>query len=61
MARFAALAVFDVTRRETFTALENKWLSDVQEYASSPDVIKLILGNKTDVGARCTWSIKPCN
>lgn len=39
--------VYDVSNRETFNAL-NTWWNEVNTYCSSPDVVKMIVGNKVD-------------
>lgn len=39
--------VYDVSNRETFDALNN-WWNEVNTYCSSPDVVKMIVGNKVD-------------
>lgn len=41
------LLVYDVTNRETFDALHN-WWNEVNTYCSSPDVVKVLVGNKVD-------------
>ncbi len=41
--------MFDVTRRETLQALERRWFPDLEHHVHAPDVIKLVIGNKTDV------------
>ena len=40
--------MYDCTRRETFESVRD-WAKDVEMHAS-PDVTKLLLGNKTDLG-----------
>lgn len=39
--------VYDVCNRETFDGL-NSWFNEVNTYCSSPDVVKMIIGNKVD-------------
>jgi GTPase SAR1 family protein len=39
--------VYDVSNRDTFDAL-NTWWNEVNTYCSSPDVVKMIVGNKVD-------------
>ncbi|KAG0775904.1 hypothetical protein G6F26_002374 [Rhizopus arrhizus] len=41
------ILVYDVSNRETFDALNN-WWNEVNTYCSSPDVVKMIVGNKVD-------------
>ena len=41
------LEVYDVSNRETFDAL-NTWWNEVNTYCSSPNVVKMIVGNKVD-------------
>ncbi|KAI8983728.1 P-loop containing nucleoside triphosphate hydrolase protein [Pilobolus umbonatus] len=41
------ILVYDVSNRETFDAL-NTWWNEVNTYCSSPDVVKMIVGNKVD-------------
>ena len=44
-----ALLVFDVTRRESFEGLP-AWLAEVDHYASSSRVTRLLVGHKADAG-----------
>lgn len=39
--------VYDVTRRETFTKLEN-WLNELETYCTRNDLVKMLVGNKID-------------
>ncbi|OZJ05312.1 Ras-related protein Rab-18 [Bifiguratus adelaidae] len=41
------ILVYDVANRETFDALGN-WFTELNTYCSSPDVVKMIVGNKAD-------------
>ncbi|KAI8143901.1 small GTPase superfamily [Fennellomyces sp. T-0311] len=41
------ILVYDVSSRESFEAL-NTWWNEVNTYCSSPDVVKMIVGNKVD-------------
>lgn len=41
------ILVYDVSNRETFDALNN-WWNEVNTYCPSPDVVKMIVGNKVD-------------
>jgi Ras-related protein Rab-18 len=41
-------AVYDVTRRETFSNIE-VWLNELNQYAGSQEVIKMLVGNKSDL------------
>merc|ERR1711976_151061 len=41
------ILVYDITDRSTFTDIEN-WLNEIQQHAS-PDVTKLLIGNKCDM------------
>lgn len=41
------MAVYDVTRRETFTKLDN-WLSELETYCTRNDLVKMLVGNKID-------------
>ncbi|KAI8891405.1 hypothetical protein K501DRAFT_319396 [Backusella circina FSU 941] len=41
------ILVYDVSSRETFDALQT-WWNEVNTYCSSPDVVKMIVGNKVD-------------
>ena len=44
----AAILVYDVTNKESFTNLKNSWLKDLN--ASAPDsMLKFIVGNKQDL------------
>lgn len=42
-----SLAVYDVTKRETFTKLEN-WLNELETYTTRNDIVKMLVGNKID-------------
>ena len=42
------MVVFDVTDQETFDNAINKWMKQIDEYASA-DVVKMIVGNKCDL------------
>lgn len=42
-----AVAVYDVTRRETFTKLDN-WLNELETYCTRNDLVKMLVGNKID-------------
>jgi GTPase SAR1 family protein len=39
--------VYDVSKRETFNDLKT-WWEEVNTYCSSPDIVKMIIGNKVD-------------
>lgn len=39
--------VYDVTRRETFTKLDN-WLNELETYCTRNDLVKMLVGNKID-------------
>ena len=39
--------VYDVTVRETFQGLPT-WFSELETFSTSPDVVKIIVGNKVD-------------
>ncbi|KAG0190610.1 Ras- protein Rab-18 [Apophysomyces sp. BC1034] len=41
------ILVYDVSNRDTFDALST-WWNEVNTYCSSPDVVKMIVGNKLD-------------
>ncbi|CAI5673902.1 ras-related protein Rab-18 [Oreochromis niloticus] len=41
------ILVYDVTRRETFTKLDN-WLSELETYCTRNDLVKMLVGNKID-------------
>ncbi len=41
--------VYDVTSRATFDHL-NQWFTELDTYSSTRDVIKILVGNKTDKG-----------
>ncbi|MEQ2199266.1 Ras- protein Rab-18 [Xenoophorus captivus] len=44
---FGLSAVYDVTRRETFTKLDN-WLNELETYCTRNDLVKMLVGNKID-------------
>ncbi|NXY84093.1 RB18B protein, partial [Alcedo cyanopectus] len=39
--------VYDVTRKDTFTGLEN-WLKELEIYEAKSNAVKMLVGNKTD-------------
>ena len=41
-------AVYDVTRRETFTNLSEIWAKEIDLYSTNQDCIKMLVGNKVD-------------
>uniref|UniRef100_A0A674NNP5 RAB18A, member RAS oncogene family n=1 Tax=Takifugu rubripes TaxID=31033 RepID=A0A674NNP5_TAKRU len=43
----AATIVYDVTRQETFTKLDN-WLNELETYCTRNDLVKMLVGNKID-------------
>uniref|UniRef100_A0AAQ5XA32 RAB18A, member RAS oncogene family n=1 Tax=Amphiprion ocellaris TaxID=80972 RepID=A0AAQ5XA32_AMPOC len=43
----SATIVYDVTRRETFTKLDN-WLNELETYCTRNDLVKMLVGNKID-------------
>jgi len=44
------IIVYDITSMESFNSIK-KWLVDVERFAS-PNVLKLIVGNKSDLSTR---------
>ncbi|KAG1931815.1 RAB GTPASE B18 [Pimephales promelas] len=41
------ILVYDVSRRETFSKLEN-WLNELDTYCTRNDLVKMLVGNKID-------------
>ncbi|XP_041421773.1 ras-related protein Rab-18 [Xenopus laevis] len=41
------ILVYDVTRRDTFTRLDN-WLNELETYCTRNDIVKMLVGNKID-------------
>uniref|UniRef100_A0A9J7X3B7 small monomeric GTPase n=2 Tax=Cyprinus carpio TaxID=7962 RepID=A0A9J7X3B7_CYPCA len=41
------ILVYDVTKRDTFTKLEN-WLNELETYCTRNDLVKMLVGNKID-------------
>ncbi|XP_062384237.1 ras-related protein Rab-18-B [Sardina pilchardus] len=41
------ILVYDVTKRDTFTRLEN-WLNELETYCTRNDLVKMLVGNKID-------------
>lgn len=39
--------MYDVTQRDTFEALPT-WYNELDTFTSSPDVVKIVVGNKVD-------------
>ncbi|EPS59105.1 hypothetical protein M569_15709, partial [Genlisea aurea] len=42
------VAVYDVTRRDTFSNLYHFWAKELERYATHGDCIKMLVGNKVD-------------
>ncbi|KAF5902867.1 ras-related protein Rab-18 [Clarias magur] len=45
------ILVYDVTKRDSFTKLEN-WLSELETYCTRNDLVKMLVGNKIDKDSR---------
>ncbi|CAG5897075.1 unnamed protein product [Menidia menidia] len=45
------ILVYDVTKRDTFTKLEN-WLNELETYSTRNDIVKMLVGNKIDMDDR---------
>ncbi|XP_076018475.1 ras-related protein Rab-18-B [Genypterus blacodes] len=45
------ILVYDVTKRDTFTKLEN-WLNELETYSTRNDMVKMLVGNKIDMDNR---------
>jgi len=43
-----AILVYDVTSRESFQKIED-WLTELETYSTSPDIKKILVGNKCDM------------
>ncbi|XP_023686549.1 ras-related protein Rab-18-like isoform X2 [Paramormyrops kingsleyae] len=41
------ILVYDVTKRDTFTRLDN-WLNELETYCTRNDLVKMLVGNKID-------------
>lgn len=51
------IMVYDVTNRHTFSKLD-MWLSEVDTYATKPNLVRMLVGNKIDkvrffIGVNC--------
>jgi len=46
------ILVYDVGRRESFEALGNIWLKEIELYSTYPNAVKLLIGNKIDQETR---------
>ena len=44
------MVVFDITNRETFTSVSN-WMNEIEKL-STPNVCKILVGNKTDLSVQ---------
>lgn len=47
----AVVFAYDVTRRETFDALEDVWMREVQLYSTVDAAARMVVGNKVDRAA----------
>jgi Ras-related protein Rab-1A len=45
------IVVYDVTERESFESVPS-WFKDIERFASSRNVKKLVIGNKSDLGTK---------
>eukprot|EP00731_Ephydatia_muelleri_P007692 Em0004g30a len=45
------ILVYDVSAKQSFGALE-VWLNELDTYASKKDIVKMLVGNKTDITQR---------
>lgn len=50
--------VYDVTKRESFTALEDVWLKEVEMYSTNVDCVTMLVGNKVDQVGQCEILLK---
>jgi len=41
--------VFDLTRRDSFVAIANKWLPLLDQMSTNPGISKVLIGNKSDL------------
>jgi len=41
-------AVYDVTRRETFTNLVDVWGKEIELYSTNQECVRMLVGNKVD-------------
>ncbi|CAB3385766.1 Hypothetical predicted protein [Cloeon dipterum] len=55
-----AVIVYDVTRRQTFERVE-QWLQELDAYVNRTDVVKMIVGNKTDLVIESTEAGSNCD
>lgn len=46
------ILVYDVSKRETFDALKDVWLKEVEMYSTRSCAVKMVVGNKVDVDDR---------
>lgn len=44
-----ALIVYDITQKETFVNVENKWLKGLRDYTHDQPVVVMLIGNKADL------------
>lgn len=42
------MLVYDITNKDTFVSLE-RWLNEIREWADSPNIVVMMLGNKCDM------------
>jgi Ras-related protein Rab-11A len=46
-----ALLVYDISRRPSFETLA-QWSEEVKKYASNPNIVLLVVGNKSDLAEK---------
>lgn len=51
-----ALAVYDVTRRDTFSSLEAVWMQEFDIYSTVENAIKMVVANKVDLVRQGAWA-----
>ena len=44
-------AVYDVTERSSFESIESVWMKEVDMYSTVENAIRMVVGNKTDLGS----------
>merc|ERR1712187_1088389 len=45
------ILVYDITNAKSFESLSERWMTQLNDHASSDDLAKLLVGNKSDLDA----------
>lgn len=55
------ILVYDITNQKSFESLGERWMAQLQDHASTDDLAKLLVGNKSDLGSSREVSLDKAN